>query len=247
MVAGVLEIFHRARLEPASGWFEFFNILAGQVALAVDNARMFEGLENANIELALAYDATIEGWSHALDLRDRETEGHTQRVTELTLALARRVGLPEQQIPHIRRGALLHDIGKMGVPDEILRKPGALTEEEWAIMREHPRLAYDLLSPIAYLRPALDIPYCHHEKWDGSGYPRGLKGNEIPMVARLFAVVDVYDALTSARPYRPAWSPDQALAYIREQSGRHFDPRVVETFFHLVLETELLVPPANPK
>ncbi len=247
MVAGVLEIFHRARLEPASDWFEFFNILAGQVALAVDNARMFEGLENANIELALAYDATIEGWSHALDLRDRETEGHTQRVTELTLALARRVGLPEQQIPHIRRGALLHDIGKMGVPDEILRKPGALTEEEWAIMREHPRLAYDLLSPIAYLRPALDIPYCHHEKWDGSGYPRGLKGNEIPMVARLFAVVDVYDALTSARPYRPAWPADKALAYIREQSGRHFDPRVVETFFHLVLETELLVPPANPK
>ncbi len=247
IVVGVLEIFHRAPLEPDPGWFEFFNVLAGQVALAVDNARMFERMENANLELALAYDATIEGWSRALDLRDRETEGHTQRVTELTLALARRAGIPEQQIPHIRRGALLHDIGKMGVPDEILRKSGTLTEEEWAIMRQHPRMAYELLSPIAYLRPALDIPYCHHEKWDGSGYPRGLKGEEIPMIARLFAIVDVYDALTSDRPYRPAWSPDQALAYIREQSGRHFDPRVVEIFFNLILETELLIPPSGRK
>ncbi|MEW6239955.1 MAG: GAF domain-containing protein [Chloroflexota bacterium] len=247
IVVGVLEIFQRAPLEPDPGWFEFFNVLAAQVALAVDNARMFEGMENANLELALAYDATIEGWSRALDLRDRETEGHTRRVAELTLTLARRVGIPEQQIPHIRRGALLHDIGKMGIPDEILRKPGELAEEEWAIMRQHPRMAYELLSPIAYLRPALDIPYCHHEKWDGSGYPRGLKGEEIPMTARLFAVVDVYDALTSVRPYRPAWSPDQALAYIREQSGRHFDPRVVETFFNLILETELLIPPSGQK
>lgn len=238
-VSGVLQFFNRVPIQADQEWFDFLYVLGDQVALAVNNANLFEGLERANIELTMAYDATIEGWSRALDLRDRETEGHTQRVTELTVALARVMGLPEQSIPHIRRGALLHDIGKMGVADEILRKPGPLTEEEWHIMRQHPRRAYELLSPIVYLRPALDIPYFHHEKWDGSGYPQGLKGEAIPLAARLFAVVDVFDALTSNRPYRSAWTLNRALEFIQGQSGAHFDPQVAEIFLRFIRERPL--------
>jgi putative nucleotidyltransferase with HDIG domain len=233
-VRGVLELFHRATLQPYPEWLDFLNTLAGQAAIAVDNATLFENLERSNLELAQAYDATIEGWSRALDLRDKETEGHTQRVTEMTLELARAFGLPEEYLLHIRRGALLHDIGKMGVPDNILLKPGPLTEEEWVRMRSHPEYAYNLLKPIAFLEPALDIPYCHHEKRDGTGYPRGLKGEEIPLVARLFAVVDVWDALLSDRPYRLAWTAEQAREYIREQAGSHFDPKVVDRFLELI-------------
>jgi HD-GYP domain-containing protein (c-di-GMP phosphodiesterase class II)/putative methionine-R-sulfoxide reductase with GAF domain len=227
---GVLEVFHRAPFQAAPDWLNFFETLAGQAAIAIDNARLFENLERSNFELNLAYDETIEGWSRALDLRDKETEGHTRRVTELTVRLARAMGIAEEQIIHIRRGALLHDIGKMGVPDRILLKEGPLTEEEQQIMRQHPQFAYDMLAPIQYLRPALDIPYCHHEKWDGTGYPRGLKGEEIPLSARIFAVADVYDALTSDRPYRKAWTKEQALEYVRQQSGSHFDPQVVDAF-----------------
>ncbi|MDQ7843680.1 MAG: GAF domain-containing protein [Armatimonadota bacterium] len=233
-VKGIMEVFHRAPLTPDAEWLGFLEALAGQAAIAVDNAALFEGLQRSNLELTLAYDTTLEGWSRALDLRDRETEGHTQRVVELTLRLARAMGLREEELVHVRRGALLHDIGKMGIPDSILHKPGPLTEAEWEIMRRHPVYAYDLLSPIAYLRPALDIPYCHHEKWDGTGYPRGLQGEQIPLAARIFAVVDVLDALTSDRPYRRAWSRERALAYIREQAGAHFDPAVVNAFFRLV-------------
>jgi putative nucleotidyltransferase with HDIG domain len=182
------------------------------------------------VELANAYDATIEGWSRALDLRDKETEGHTQRVTEITLQLARVMGFSDSDLVHIRRGALLHDIGKVGIPDSVLFKPGALTDVEWEIMRKHPQFAYDLLSPIAYLQSALDIPYCHHEKWDGTGYPRGLKGEQIPLVARIFAVVDVWDALRSKRPYREAWSEEKIRGHILSQARIHFDPRVVEVF-----------------
>ena len=185
-------------------------------------------------ELTQAYDATIEGWSRALDLRDRETEGHSQRVTNLTLQLAQAIGVSESELEHIRRGALLHDIGKMGIPDNILRKAGALSNEEWTLMRRHPQLAHEMLSPITYLQTALDIPYCHHEKWDGSGYPRELKGEEIPLVARIFAVVDVFDALTSDRPYRPAWTKRKATAYIRQQAGLHFDPKVVDIFLKMI-------------
>ncbi len=232
-VVGVMQIFHHAPLPTNPEWRDFCETLAGQAAIAIDNARLFEGLQQANLELGQAYEATIEGWSRALDLRDKETEGHTQRVTEMTLELARALGIGEDEIVHLRRGALLHDIGKMGVPDNILLKPDKLTEAEMAIMRQHPQRAYELLLPIEYLRPALDIPYCHHEKWDGTGYPRGLKGEEIPLVARLFAVVDVYDALTSDRPYRKAWSREDALAYIRQQAGQHFDPHVVEIFLKL--------------
>lgn len=187
-------------------------------------------LERAHTELMTAYDATIAGWSHALDLRDKETEGHSQRVTQLTLKLSEAFGMTPEELIHIRRGALLHDIGKLGVPDSILHKPGKLDEAEWEIMRKHPRHAYDMLFPIDYLHPALDIPYCHHEKWDGTGYPRGLKGEEIPMSARIFAIADVWDALTTDRPYRPALSEEYATNYVQEQSGRHFDPQVVELF-----------------
>jgi putative nucleotidyltransferase with HDIG domain len=169
-----------------------------------------------------------------LDLRDRETEGHTQRVTETTLRLARSLGIVESDLVHIRRGSLLHDIGKMGVPDHILLKPDKLSQEEWVTMRKHPVHAFEMLSPIAFLRPALEIPYCHHEKWDGSGYPRGLREAQIPLAARIFAVVDVWDALRSDRPYRPAWPDDKVIAHIQEQSGSHFDPLVVAAFLEML-------------
>jgi putative nucleotidyltransferase with HDIG domain len=194
---------------------------------------LVKDVQRVNAELSLAYDSTIEGWSRALDLRDKETEGHSQRVTEMTLQLARAMGVSEEELIHIRRGALLHDIGKMGVPDQILLKPDKLTDDEWVIMRKHPVYAYELLTPIPYLRPALDIPHCHHEKWDGTGYPRGLKGEQIPFAARLFALIDVVDALRSDRPYRKGWPEERVIEHIRAQSGTHFDPRVVEAFLQL--------------
>jgi PAS domain S-box-containing protein len=190
-------------------------------------------LQRAHLELAQAYETTLEGWSHALDLRDKETEGHTQRVTEMTLCLARAIGLSEAELVQVRRGALLHDIGKMGIPDSILLKPGPLSEEEWEVMRKHPSYAHDLLEPIGYLHEALAIPYCHHEKWDGTGYPRGLKGEQIPLAARLFAVVDVWDALRSDRPYRAGWPEEQVREHIRSLAGTHFDPEVVRVFLTL--------------
>ncbi|MBI5292730.1 MAG: PAS domain S-box protein [Chloroflexi bacterium] len=235
-VKGVLEVFHRAPLDGDSAWLNFLETLAGQAAIAIDNAQLFDNLQRSNVELSLAYDATIEGWSHALDLRDRETEGHTLRVTEMTERLARAMGLGEVELVHVRRGALLHDIGKMGVPDSILLKPDKLTDDEWVLMRQHPQLAYDMLAPINYLRLALDIPYCHHEKWDGTGYPHGLKGEQIPLAARLFAVVDVYDALRSDRPYRPGWPEDTVREHIRSLAGAHFDPGVVEVFLQTIGE-----------
>lgn len=204
-----------------------------QAAIAIQNARLFEGIQKSLRELNEAYETTIEGWSRALDLRDRETEGHTLRVTALTLKLAEAMGFSEEERVHIRRGALLHDMGKLAVPDRILLKPDRLTDDEWEVMRLHPLYAYDMLAPIEYLRPALDIPYAHHERWDGSGYPRGLKGEEIPLVARIFAVVDVWDALTSNRPYRPAWNQQATLEYIKKNAGTLFDPQVVEIFLKL--------------
>jgi len=181
-------------------------------------------------DLETSYETTLDSWSHALDLRDKETEGHTQRVAKLTLHVAKKMGLSKEELIHIRRGALLHDIGKLGVPDNILLKAGPLTEEETRFMRQHPQFAYELIHRTEYLKPALDIPYTHHEKWDGSGYPRGLKGEQIPLSARIFAIADVYDALTSDRPYRTAWSHEKAIQYIREQSGSHFDPQIVPIF-----------------
>jgi putative two-component system response regulator len=193
-------------------------------------------IETAHEQLLSAYDATIEGWSRAMDLRDKETEGHTLRVTDLSVKLARNMGINEGELLFIRRGALLHDIGKLGVPDAILHKTDSLNEEEWKVMRQHPQFAYEMLYPIEYLRPALDIPFCHHEKFDGTGYPRQLKGEQIPLSARIFAIVDVWDALTSDRPYRPAWEKQKAMDFINEQSGKHFDPKVVEAFNKMMKE-----------
>jgi putative nucleotidyltransferase with HDIG domain len=232
-IKGVLEVFRRASHSPDPEWLDFLETLAGQAAIAIDNSQLFENLQHANLDLAVAYDANIEGWSRALDLRDKETEGHTQRVTELAVDLAKAIGLRDEELVHIRRGALLHDIGKMGVPDSILLKAGSLTKEERIIIERHPQQAYDLLAPIAYLRNSVDVPYCHHEKWDGTGYPRGLKAEQIPLAARIFAIVDVYDALISDRPYRQAWTKEKTLELIREQRGKHFDPRVADIFLEL--------------
>lgn len=232
-VKGVLEVFHRSLLKPDREWFDFLETLASQAAIMIGYAQLLDELQRSNIELNLAYDSTLEGWSRALELRDQETKGHSDRVSEMTLRLAEAMGLPEQGLVHIRRGALLHDIGKLGIPDSILLKEGSLDEEERDTIRKHPAIAYEMLTPITYLRPALDIPYCHHEKWSGTGYPHGLKGEEIPLPARIFAVVDVWDALTSDRPYRKAWSEAKTLAYIQEQAGEHFDPQVVDAFLSL--------------
>jgi PAS domain S-box-containing protein len=233
-IKGVLEVFHRAALDPDAEWFDFLNTLAGQTAITIENFTLFESLQRSNLELTLAYDATIEGWSRALDLRDKETEGHTQRVTEMTVKLARASGMSEAELVQVRWGALLHDIGKLGVPDGILLKPGPLTDEEWVLMKKHPTFAYEMLFPIRYLRLALDIPCCHHEKWDGTGYPRGLKGTQIPLVARIFAVVDVWDALSSDRPYRSAWPEEKVREHICTSSGTDFDPQVVDAFMHII-------------
>lgn len=233
-VVGVLELYQRTPLTPDRNWFDFLDTLAGQAAIAIDGARLLENLQHSNLELTLAYDATIEGWSRALDLRDKETEGHTQRVAILTVQLAQRLGIPEEELSHIRHGALLHDIGKMGIPDHILFKPDKLSPEEWDIMRNHTIYAFEMLQPIQYLRPILDIPRYHHEKWDGMGYPYHLKGEDIPFSARIFAVVDVWDALTSDRPYRSAWPKEKALEYIKAESGKHFDPKVADIFTSLV-------------
>jgi putative nucleotidyltransferase with HDIG domain len=225
---GVLEAFMRTPFEPDNDWINFLQSLAEQASIAIDNMQMFDKMQRSNTELSLAYNATIEGWSHALDLRDKETEGHTLRVTEITEHLARAFRLPDNEIKYIRWGALLHDIGKLGVPDGILLKPGPLSDEEWVIMRMHPKYAFEMLSPISYLSKAIDIPYCHHEKWDGTGYPRGLSKEQIPLAARIFAVVDIWDALRSDRPYRKAWPEEKVIEHLRSLSGTHLDPNVVE-------------------
>jgi HD-GYP domain-containing protein (c-di-GMP phosphodiesterase class II) len=235
-VNGVLEIFNRSPMYPDPEWKDFLETLATQAAIAVDNAELFEDLQLTNEELSLAYDATIEGWSHALELRDHETQGHSRRVTDLSLHLAHAMHLPDDQMNDFRRGVLLHDIGKMGIPDSILLKPGHLTDNEWRIMRRHPEYAFDMLAPIPYLRKSLEVPYSHHERWNGSGYPRGLKGEQIPFEARIFAVVDVYDALVSDRPYRRAWPEEKVRDYLKEKSGVEFDPHVVDTFLRLNID-----------
>jgi len=231
---GVLAVAVPLPRELVAGELQLLSYIAEMAGIAVHRLRLFDQLQTATEALASAYDETIKGWATALELRDQETEGHSERVTEITLEMARKMGLTEEQLDNVYRGSLLHDIGKMGVSDSILLKPGPLNDREWEIMRQHPQHAYDLLAPIDYLKPALSIPYCHHEKYNGSGYPRGLKGEEIPLEARIFAVVDVYDALTSDRPYRLAWSKEDALEYIKKESGIHFDPQVVELFLQMI-------------
>ncbi len=233
-VHGVLEVFARRSFEPDAEWLDYLDTMAGQLAIAIDNRTLFENLQRSNDELAQAYDRTLEGWSKALELRDRETHGHTARVVELTVRLASVMGVRSKDLVHVRRGALLHDIGKMAIPDNVLLKPGPLTAEEWEVMRRHSEFAFELLSPIGFLQPAIDIPYCHHERWDGSGYPRGLAGEAIPLAARIFAVVDTWDALRYDRPYRRAWSVEEVRAYVRGEAGTRFDPAVVDAFLRVV-------------
>jgi putative nucleotidyltransferase with HDIG domain len=204
------------------------------------NTQLEERVQDRTRELAEAYDTTLEGWAHALELRDKETEGHSRRVTDTTLKMAKRLGFSEDILEQIRRGAILHDIGKMGVPDEILHKLNQLTEEEREIVKKHPEIAYKLLKPIPFLRRALEIPYSHHEKWDGSGYPQGLKGGEIPISARIFAIADVWDALSNNRPYNKAWPREKIIEYMKEQSGIHFDPRLVQLFLEMLESGEIV-------
>jgi PAS domain S-box-containing protein len=236
-VKGVLEVYTTSQMTFDKEWLGFFKALAQQTAIAVDNDFLFISMKKTNSELFQAYESTIEGWSHALDLRDKETEDHSLRVTEMTVRLCQAAAMSPKTLRQVRRGALLHDIGKMGIPDRILLKVEKLTDEEWEIIKKHPVYAFELLAPIEYLRPALDIPYCHHEKWDGSGYPRGLKGDQIPFAARIFAVVDVWDALMSDRPYRKGWPEEKVYEHIKSLSGTHFDPEAVNLFFK-VLETQ---------
>lgn len=240
-VKGVLEFFHRSELTPDKEWWAIAESFADQVAIAIDNYFLFRDLQMSNMELSQAYDLTLEGWSRALEIRDHETEGHTRRVTELTMRLARAAGCREDELVHIRRGALLHDIGKMGIPDSILRKPGKLTEEEWVIIRKHPQTAFDLLKPIPFLRPALEIPHYHHERWDGTGYPHGLKGEQIPLAARIFTIVDVWDALINDRSYRKAMSLRKALDYMRANRGTLFDPQILDLFLKMVNTDQLRI------
>jgi putative nucleotidyltransferase with HDIG domain len=233
---GVLEIFHRFPIDSAQEWVSFLEMLADQAVIAVEHNMLLVSLEHSNHELCRAYDTTLEGWANTLEMRDQETRGHSQRVTALTLALAKKLGVPEDLLPHIRRGALLHDVGKMAIPDSTLLKPGNLDENEWCVMKMHPIYAYNLLQSIDFLQPALSIPRYHHEKWDGTGYPDGLEGEDIPLEARMFAIADVWDALLAERPYKRAWSKPEALAYIRQQAGLHFDPRIVVAFEEIIVQ-----------
>ena len=243
-VKGLFRVYLKEPLTPEQHWLDFFYNLAAQTAIALDNFEMLRNLKQSNTDLLEAYEATIEGWSKALNYRDAETEEHSERTTRLTIELARELGYTDEDLIYIRRGALLHDIGKVAVPDNILNKPGPLTDEEWVQMRLHPVAAFEVLSPIKFLKKSLDIPYCHHERWDGTGYPRGLSGEEIPLPARMFSVIDVYDALSTDRPYRKAWPQEKVIAYLRENSGSHFDPVVVDEFLK-ILERQTDNPPAD--
>jgi PAS domain S-box-containing protein len=231
---GVLELFTRSNTDFGNNWETFLQALSVQAAIAIENSRLYTDLQEANEELEYAYDATIEALSAAIDLRDHETEGHSQRVTLLTVEMAKQMGLDAIETLQMRRGALLHDIGKLGIPDSVLLKPGKLDLAEWQLMQQHPVLAHEWLSKIPFLRSALEIPYAHHERYDGSGYPLGLKGEEIPLSARIFAIVDVYDALVSDRPYRKAWTQEKTLDYLLEFSGKHFDPKLIQTFLNVM-------------
>jgi HD-GYP domain-containing protein (c-di-GMP phosphodiesterase class II) len=233
-VRGVLEIYQRTLTTPDDEWLDFLATIAGQAAVAIDSSSLFRDLQRTNAELSQAYDAAIESWAQVLEMTNRESGAHAYRVVDLTIQLARFMGVSEENLIHYRRGALLHDVGKLGISENILNKAGPLTETERQILENHSNLAYQLLSPASYLAPALDIPHYHHERWDGSGYPDGLRAEQIPFPARLFAVVDVYDALTSIRPYRTDWTKKAALKYIQDNAGKLFDPNVVAAFIQMM-------------
>lgn len=241
-LVGALEVMDHVARTLAAEQVQGLQALARQTLALLELRRAIPArqallldMQRANVDLGAAYDATLESLARTLDLRDGEVEGHLERVAGITVRLAQALGVPDAGLVHIHRGALLHDIGKMPIPDSILLKPGALSDEEWAIMRRHPLNAFEMLSPIALLRPALDIPYSHHERWDGEGYPRQLKGEAIPLAARIFSVVDVWDALRSDRPYRKGWADDRVRDYIRKRAGADFDPTVVAAFLRLEL------------
>ncbi|HEY4691879.1 MAG TPA: HD domain-containing phosphohydrolase [Bellilinea sp.] len=234
MVIGVLQVFSFKPNQFLESDTALLSLLGNTCANAIQSNRLTNNLERTSQDLSQTFEATIDGWSRALELRDFSTERHTQRVVTMTMELGRKFGLAEPDLLRLKRGAQLHDIGKMGVPDSILLKPGPLDEVEWRVMRKHPVYAYELLRPIPKFNDILDVPYCHHEKWDGSGYPRRLRGSEIPLNARLFAVVDVWDALSSNRPYRTAWPQRQVLDYIQHQSNKHFEPDITSAFLDIV-------------
>lgn len=233
---GVLEVFNRRITEFPPSWNLLYDAISAQTGLALDYSMIYGDLQKAYVDLQTSYEATIEGWSQAMDYRDQETEGHSRRVTSLLIALAKRLGYEPQEIDRMKRGATLHDIGKIGIPDSVLKKNGPLDESEWVLMKRHPLIAHDMLSRIPYLRDSLDIPLHHHERWDGTGYPHQLAGEEIPVAARLFAIVDVYDALTSDRPYRKAWTKEDTLEYLRTHAGTQFDPVLAEEFVRMIEE-----------
>jgi HD-GYP domain-containing protein (c-di-GMP phosphodiesterase class II) len=235
---GVLEAFLRAAEAPGEEWLQMLETLAAQAAMAVDHALLYTALERASIQLSVTCDSAIEAFSHALDLRAQESEGHSARVADLTVQMAERAKVPPHQLSHIRRGALLHDIGKIGVPDAVLLKTSALDEEDWAWMRRHPQWAAEILQSLEVLHPSLAIPEYHHERWDGGGYPHGLAGDQIPLAARLFAVVDSWDAMRSQRPYRDPIAKPEALAAIRRGAGSQYDPDAVRIFLCLIDESD---------
>jgi HD-GYP domain-containing protein (c-di-GMP phosphodiesterase class II) len=235
-VHGVLEVYHRSRQEHSADWHEFLELLAGEAAIAIENAKLFEELQRSNLDLTRDYDTTIEMLVKAMELRKPGVFGHSRRLIEMTLRLARQFGLNDEQLVSTRRGAYLHDIGMLAIPDAILLKPTELDEAEWGLIRQHPQAGVNLLSAVHFLRDAMDIPLCHHENWDGSGYPRQLKGEQIPLTARIFTIVDVWDSLQSVRPYREAWPEEQVMEYLRQQSGVQFDPKIVDSFLHMLSE-----------
>jgi response regulator RpfG family c-di-GMP phosphodiesterase len=233
-VNGVLEVFERSESKHDRDWYDFLEAFAHQASIAIDNAGLFDNLQKLNIEMASAYETTVEAWAQTLEIRDTTSVGHSRRVMEMSVKIASAMGMSGDAVSHLRRGVMMHDIGMLGIPESILLKPDQLTASEWELVRQHPRIAYDLLSQISNWRQALDIPYFHHEKWDGSGYPQGLKKDVIPLGARICAVADVYDTLQMERSYRSAWNKDQAEKYIHAGAGSHFDPEVVRIFFALI-------------
>ena len=235
-LVGVFEVFSRAILQPPESWIDFLKTLAGQTAIAIDNSLLFINLEQSNQNLEMAYDTTLEGWAKALELRDYETKGHSERVVDLALHLGENLQISPEELVDLRRGAILHDIGKMAIPDSILLKPGKLSAGEWVTIKKHPEYGREMLEPISFLAPSLDIVMHHHERWDGQGYPSGLSEFDIPHLARLFSIVDVYDALTHSRPYKEAWSQEAALQYIKENAGSQFDPYMTDVFLDLLSE-----------